>query len=178
MRHLRLGVAVALLVGFNVAGLQAAEVAVKGVHLCCGACLKSAKAALADVDGVSDANANQKTKTVSFQATDEKSTKAGLKALADAGFHGAATADGKKVSFPTTEVKAGLKADSVKLTGVHLCCGACVNGVKKAVQGVAGVSALQIDRDGKTVSATGKNIDVAAFVGALNKSGFHGELSK
>jgi len=66
-------------------------------------------------------------------------------------------------------------AGEVQVTGVHICCGACVKGVDKALTGVAGVSGVTSDRESKTVRFTAAD-DKAATAGieALANAGFHG----
>ena len=75
---------------------------VKGPHICCKQCINVAKKILSKVDGVSDVDPDQKTKTVTFKAKDEAGAKAGYKALLDGGFFGTATYDGKDVTPLTT----------------------------------------------------------------------------
>jgi copper chaperone CopZ len=66
-------------------------------------------------------------------------------------------------------------AGEVQVTGVHICCGACVKGVEKALKDVTGVSKVSGDREAKTVRFTAAD-DKAAAAGieALAKAGFHG----
>ena len=178
MRANRWGVLAAIVIGFGFSSVQAAEVTVKGVHLCCGQCVTGVKKALADVSGVSDVAGNQGEKTVTFKAADGNAAEAGIKALAKAGFHGTATADGKDIKFPESGAEKGKKADSITVTDLHLCCGACVTGVKKALDGLPGVTGNEVDQKGKSVTVTGKDIDVVAFVDALNKAGYHCNVKK
>lgn len=157
---------------------QAADVSIKDTHLCCGQCVTLAKGALKDVKGVSDAAADQKAREITFKATDEAAAKAGMEALAKAGFHGTATIDKKKADFPAAKIEEK-KTKSLTVTNVHLCCGQCVTGVKKALEGVKNVADPKIDREAGTVTATSDaEIDVAEFVAALNKAGFHAEVKK
>lgn len=169
---------IAFLAGFGLSFANAAEVTVKGVHLCCGGCVNDVKGALGEVKGVTDISGDPNTKVVVFKAADEKTAEAGLKAIADAGFHGTATIDKKPATFPAATVEKGTKANSIKVTGVHLCCGACVTGVKKALEEVPNVTEMKIDRESKTVSVSGKDVDVNAFLEALYRGGYHGELEK
>jgi copper chaperone CopZ len=48
----------------------------------------------------------------------------------------------------------------VELKGVHLCCGKCIAGVKKALTGIEGVQ-YKCDQEAKTVTITAKD-DAAA----------------
>lgn len=166
-------------VAFGLVGAaDAADVKVKGVHLCCGACVKDADAALKAVDGLTGIAIDRDSKLVAFKAPDEKVAKAGIDALAKEGFHGTATLDDKELPFPESGAKKGDTADIVTLTGLHLCCGACVTGAKEALKDIPGVTGMDIDRNDKSVKLTGKNIDITGAVAALNKGGFHGTVKK
>lgn len=177
MKLLRWAFAGLVLSGLT-ASAGAGEVTVKGVHLCCGACVRDAGDALKGIEGVSQPTANRDSKVVAFKAADDKAAQAGIEALANAGFHGTATHGDKELPFPASGAKKGEKADAVTITGVHLCCGACVTGAQKALDGLEGVTAIDIDRNEETVKLTGKSIDVSAAIDALNKGGFHGTVKK
>jgi periplasmic mercuric ion binding protein len=71
---------------------------------------------------------------------------------------------------------AGLAETTVEVKDVHLCCGACVKGVGKALKSVEGVKAV-CDQDAKTVTITAAD-DAAAqkAIEALAAAGFHGSL--
>jgi mercuric ion binding protein len=173
---------VSMLAAMAVVGLAnvalAVDVNIKGVHLCCGGCVQGVKDALEGVEGVSKVEADANTKVVTFQAADEKGVQAGFKALAEAGFHGEATADKKPAKFPKAEIKKDTKAATITVTGVHLCCGACKTGVQKALADVKAVDEISIDQEARTVTVKGKDIDVQSFFDALYKAGYHGELKK
>ncbi len=175
-QFLVLAVATVAFAGLSVGQARADKVELKGTHLCCGNCVKIAKAALEKVDGVSDADASKDTKTVTFTAKDEKAAAAGIKALVDAGFYGKATKDGKEYKIDTPEVKKGTKADSVTVKSVHVCCDNC----KEAVE--ATLKDLKITYEGKsavkTVKIEGKDLDKADILEALRKAGFNGSVEK
>jgi copper chaperone CopZ len=154
--------------------VRAAEVKITGVHVCCGACVKAVNATLKDVAGVSNSKADQDG-TVSFDAADEKAAAAGIAALAKAGFHGNAKSGDKALEFPAVAVEKGAKADVVTIAGLHLCCGNCYKATGDALKGLGTVTS---NKEAKTVTVTGKGIDVAAVVAALNKAGFHGTVAK
>ncbi len=99
----------------------------------------------------------------------------GIDALAKAGFHGSATHGDKVVKFPKTTAKKGDKANTVTFTGVHLCCGQCVTGAKKALENIKNVE-ITVDRPTQSVTLKGKDIDVLEVVNAFNAGGFHGNL--
>jgi copper chaperone CopZ len=154
----------------------AGDVQIKGVHLCCGACVTGATAALKPVEGLSAVAIDRDSKSIGFTATDDKAADAGIKALADAGFFGTATHGGKALAFPASGAKDGAAADTVTLTGVHLCCGACVTGAQRAVQGVKGVTTIDIDLKERTVKLVGKEIKETDAVAALAAAGFYGKV--
>jgi copper chaperone CopZ len=156
----------------------AGDVSVKDVHLCCGACVKDANAALKDIDGISDVGIDRNTKTITFKAADEKAAKKAIDELAEAGFHGAATLDKKELKFPESGAEKGKKVNTLTIEGVHLCCGQCVKLAQEALKDLPGAKEVKIDREAKTVTITGADIDQADAVAALNKGGFHGTLKK
>jgi len=178
MRVLRMTALTGLVLALSAAGTQAAEVSVKGVHLCCGGCIKAAGGALSKAKGVSGAKCDKDSQTVSFTATDAKAAKAGLRALAHAGLGGSATIDGKKAHFQHQHVKKGTTADTVTLRGLHLCCGKCVKAATAATKGVSGVSSVAVDKKHRSVTLTGSGIDVSAAIAALNKAGFSGHVPR
>lgn len=156
--------------------VNAGEVTIKGVHLCCGGCLSAAKDAFDDVRGITKISCDLNTKVVKFNATDEKTANQGIKALSAAGFFGTATHEKKKLKFPDAGGKKKQKLDTFVLKGVHLCCGSCVTMSQKSLQKVSGVKVIDIDRKKKTIKLTGSSIEVKAAITALNKAGFYGKL--
>ncbi len=145
---------------------QAGKVEVKGAHVCCPKCVKAITGVLSKVDGVSDAAA-VKGGSITFTTKDAKTTSAALTALADAGFTGEATDDGKdaKVDLPT----ATGKADSVSVT-THICCGKCQAAIKALFPDD------KVSFDGDTATISGKDVDKAAALEALRKAGFNGTI--
>src|SRR5262245_60063436 len=123
MRQLCLTAAVLLLAGSTGAVVRAENVEVKGVHLCCNACVKSVASILKKVEGVSDAKCDRDTKTVTFTAKDAATAKMAFESLAKGGFYGKATCDGKALQIKA-EAPAG-KVNSVTINDVHVCCNAC-----------------------------------------------------
>jgi copper chaperone CopZ len=150
--------------------VQASNVEVKGVHLCCQRCVRDAQDILTKVDGVSDVKADRQNKTVTFAAKNAAAAVAGLKALCEAGFYGTATEDGKEVKVELASPKTGEKADVVTIKGVHLCCNNCKTGVKKALGDAT------VDFEGKDVKITGKGLDKAKLLDALRKAGYNGKV--
>jgi copper chaperone CopZ len=157
---------------------SAGKVEIKGVHLCCGQCLKGVDSALKDVAGVSAVKSDGKAGTVTFDAADDKTAEAGIKALAEGGFHGAAKHGDRELAFPASGAKKGAKANSVTVGSVHLCCPACVRAVDKAVKSVGGVSEVKSDRGASSVTVNGTDVSVEAVIKALNDAGFHATVKE
>ena len=62
----------------------------------------------------------------------------------------------------------------VTLSGMHLCCGGCVNGVKKAVKEIAGVT-VEVDGDnGETIVTAQSDAAAQQAIDAIADAGFHG----
>jgi len=153
----------------------ATKVEVKGPHLCCGQCVKVANGLLQKVEGLSEIKADQKSKTVTFTAKDDKAAKAGFMALVDGGFFGTATAGGKEIKLDLAAPKKGDKADVVTVKDVHVCCGAC----EKAIISLFKDSKVSYgDGPGKqrSVRIEGKNLDRAEVLDTLHKKGFNGAV--
>ncbi len=167
-----------LLVGMSVSSAYADKVTIRGAHLCCGACVAGAEEALDGIKGISNVGCDVNSKTISFVASDEAAAKAGIEGLAKGGFYGAAAHGNKILSFPDAGAKKGVKNNKVKFHGLHLCCGACVTGAQKAVQDVAGLKTIDIDRKDGTMTLVGNSILVTDALKALNKGGFYGSLKQ
>src|SRR5258707_13473728 len=95
MRHfLAAAVATVALAGLAIGEARAEKGEIKGAHVCCGNCVKAAKEVLGKGDGVSNAVADAKEKTVTFTAKDDKSAAAGIKPMVDSGIFGITSKDG------------------------------------------------------------------------------------
>jgi mercuric ion binding protein len=158
------------------AGLAMAEtkVEVKGVHLCCGACVKGVATALKKVDGVTP-KCNKDEGTVTITAPDEATAQKALDALAAAGYHGdtghATLAIKEETNMPAGKVK------TLTLTGAHNCCRGCCMAIKEAVKGVKGVTGDTAKPKGETFEVTG-DFDAKELVKALNEAGFHAKVKE
>jgi copper chaperone CopZ len=150
------------------------KVELKGVHLCCPACVKAVGETLKKVEGVTGA-CDQKAKTVTITAKDEESAQKALDALAAAGFHGD-TGD-KKLSIKDESGVTKGKVKSLTLTGVHNCCNACCKAIKGTVKKVDGVTGDTAKPKEDTFEVTG-DFDAAELVKALKDAGFHVKVKK
>jgi copper chaperone CopZ len=175
MRQLFVATAAAVVIaGLSASPVEAGKVEVSGVHLCCKQCVNIATKTLKGVDGVSDIKCNQKTKTVTFTTRDAKGTADAIKALLGAGYYGRVTDDGKRLAVEAGAPRKGDKADEITVKNVHICCGMCQTAITSLFKG----SKVTFSGKGpqKEFKITGKNLDKAAVLEALQKAGFHGKV--
>jgi copper chaperone CopZ len=161
------GVCAALFLG--AAALAETKVELKGVHLCCGACVKGVATALKGVDGVKPA-CDRENGTVTITATDAATARKALDALAAAGYHGDTGDKGLNIKAESN-VPSG-KVSKLSLTNAHNCCGSCCKAIKASVKKVAGVSGDTAKPKTANFEVTG-DFDAAEVVKALNDAGFH-----
>jgi copper chaperone CopZ len=159
------------------ASVEAGPVTVEGVHLCCGACAKAVTVALAGVEGVTNVAVDKDAGTVNYDAADKKGARAGIRALAKAGFAGAAKHEGQDVPFPKgVEAEAKAKADSVTINGVHNCCKGCAEAISGALKGVSGVTDVKCEK--RTCTVTGTGVSQTELIAALHAAGLHGTIGE
>jgi len=149
-------------------------VEIKGVHLCCGACVKGVATALKDVEGVTP-KCDQKAGTVTLTAKDNATAQKGLDALSDAGYFGS-TGSKSLTLKPAADVPSG-KVSTLKLTNAHNCCGSCCKAIKAAVAKVDGVKGDTAKPKMADFEVTG-DFSAAAVVKALNEAGFQVKVGK
>jgi copper chaperone CopZ len=156
--------------------VRAADETVKlsNVHLCCKACVTGAEKAVAGVKGVT-ASVDQDSETVSLTGPDKATVQKATDALVAAGFFGKSSDAGIKVTADTGAK--GKKVQTLKLEGVHLCCGKCVSTVDKAVKSVAGVKEHTAKKNAETFEVTGDFND-KEVVDALHAAGLTGKVAK
>jgi copper chaperone CopZ len=83
----------------------------------------------------------------------------------------------KEIKMNSDTGAKGEKVQTLKLEGVHLCCGKCVSAVDKAVKTVPGVKEQTAKKNAESFEVTGdfKDKDV---LDALQKAGFTGKVAK
>jgi copper chaperone CopZ len=160
------GASALLVVG--AAALAETKVEVKGVHLCCGACVKGVATALKGIDGVKPA-CDRDNRTVTITAPDEATAQKALDALADAGYFGTVETKGFMLK-PASNVPSG-KVKSLSLSNSHNCCKQCCVAIKKAVKEAAGVTGDTAQPKKADFEVTG-DFEAAAVIKALNDAGF------
>jgi periplasmic mercuric ion binding protein len=154
--------------------LAETKVEVKGVHLCCGACVKGVATALKGMDGVKGVS-DRESETVTITASDEATAQKALDALTAAGYHGDVDAKGLTIKAESN-VPSG-KVKSLSLNNTHNCCKACTNAIKKAVKSVPGVTGDTTQPKTAAFEVTG-DFEAAAVVKALNDAGFHVQVKE
>jgi periplasmic mercuric ion binding protein len=161
----------ALCVTVALAGNLSADTTVelKGVHLCCGACVKGVNDIVKKLDGVT-AKCDQKAQKVTLTAPSDEAAQKALEALAAGGYHGEA-ADPKFAMKDDSGASKG-KVASLSVSGIHNCCPRCTMAIKEAVKKVDGASGNTLKPRQETFTVTG-DFDAADLVKALNAAGFH-----
>ena len=153
-----------------------AEVSTKisDVHLCCQSCVKGVEKVTGEIKGLKtsvDKDAGTVTLTADDKATIQKATDA----LVTAGYFGKSSDAGIKLTSETGAK--GKKVQTLKLEGVHLCCGKCVSAVDDALKSVSGVKEHTAKKNAKTFEVTGDFNDREVF-DALHKAGLTGKVAK
>lgn len=156
--------------------VQAADVAAKlsDVHLCCNSCVTGAKKIIGEVPGAT-AEIDKDAHTISLTAADNATVQKAVDALVANGFFGKSSNPDIKVSADTGAK--GAKVKSLKVEGVHLCCGKCVESVDEALKAVPGVKGQTAKKGAKSFEITGDFNDKDALA-ALQKAGLTGKVAK
>jgi mercuric ion binding protein len=139
---------VSVVVALGAASPAETKVEVKGVHLCCGACVKAG--------------------TVTITANGEATAQKALDALTGAGYFG--TIDAKGLTIKSVSGLPSGKVKSINLTNSHNCCKSCGTAIQKAVKSVAGVAGDTVQPKKADFEVTG-DFEAAALVKALNVVG-------
>ncbi len=145
-------------------------VTITDVHLCCQSCVNGVAKAMANVKGLT-AKAGQDAETVTLTGPDTATVQKGADALVAAGYFGKSSDASIKINADTGAKNQ--KVQSIKIEGLHLCCGKCVTAVNEALGTVPGVTGNTAAKDAKTFEVTGDFNDKAVF-DALQKAGLTG----
>lgn len=149
-------------IAFAAAARAESSVTLTGVHNCCKSCANGISKAVTSVEG---ATCTADKGSITINAKSEADVKKAVAALLDAGYFG----EGAK---PGTASAA--KAKSVTVTGVHLCCGKCVDAFNKAAT-AGGASKTDAVKGAKSVTVEG-DLSPQQLLTALNKGGFNGKV--
>jgi copper chaperone CopZ len=155
---------------------QAEDVTVKisDVHLCCGKCLAGVTNAVSGINGI-NATADKETKVVEITGPDTATVQKAADALIAAGYFGQSSNPNIKIDSSTGAK--GVKVQSLKVEGVHLCCPKCVKAVNAALQDVPGVTGNTAEKNAKVFIVTGDFNDADVFA-ALQKIGLTGKVGE
>src|SRR3954447_11761338 len=148
------------------------RVELAGVHLCCQGCVDAVDAALRNVPGV-NSRCDMEYGTVTFTAGDAATAPEALDFLAAAGVFGRTDDQGLTMK-PVGEIPHG-KVNSLRVSGIHNCCGPCCDAIKRAIATVDGVTGDTAKPAVTTFEVTG-DFHAAALVKALNDAGFSGQV--
>ena len=169
-----LTIATLIVATFTLTAHAETSVKLSGVHLCCANCVKGADKAVTSVTGATS-ETDKDGGSVTIKAADTATAQKAVDALIAAGYFGTASDSQIKVKAHAGAKKANVQ--SLKLSGVHLCCGKCVTAVNDAVSKVAGVKANTAAKGAETFEVTG-DFSPKEVVGALNKVGLTGKVAK
>ncbi|MFM8471339.1 MAG: hypothetical protein ACKODH_15490 [Limisphaerales bacterium] len=154
--------------------VQADEVKLSNVHLCCNACVKGAEKAAAKAAGAT-VTVDKDAGTVSISSSSKAGIQSAVDALVAAGYYGKPSDATVKVAANTGATDAKVK--SLKIEGVHLCCGKCVTAVQNALGKVPGVKGNTAEKNAKVFEVTGDFSSKAVFE-ALHNTGLTGNAVK
>ena len=163
---------IALVFGLALSACAAdVSVTISEVHLCCQSCVKGIAKATANVSGLT-AQADQDAGTVTLTGPDTDTVQKGADALVAAGYFGKSSSAAIKINSDTRAKNQ--KVQSIKIEGLHLCCGKCVKAVNEALGTVPGVTGNTAAKGAKSFEVTGDFNDKDVF-DALQKAGLTGQ---
>jgi copper chaperone CopZ len=164
--------AIVLALGLTVsAGAADVTVTITDVHLCCPSCVKGVAKAVADVNGLT-AKADEDAGTVTLTGPDTETVQKGADALVAGGYFGKSSDSTIKINAKTGAKNE--KVQSIKIEGLHLCCGKCVKAVNETLAKVPGVTGNTAAKGAKSFEVTGDFNDKDVF-DALQKAGLTGQ---
>lgn len=171
MKRLRIAFTIATFTAAIAA--QADEVKLSNVHLCCGSCVKGVEKVAAKVSGATVA-IDKDAGTVAISSSSKVALQQTVDALVAAGYYGKSSDSSIKLASSGAK---DAKVQSLKVEGVHLCCGKCVTAVQGAISKVPGVKGNTAEKNAKTFEVTG-DFSAKAVFDALNEAGLTGKVAK
>ena len=163
----------ALVLTFSARGADVKST-ISEVHLCCQGCVKGVEKSVAGIKGLT-AVVDQDAETVTLTGPDAATVQKGAEALVAAGYFGKSS--NPSIKLPSDTGAKGEKVQTLKLEGVHLCCGKCVSAVDKAVKSVAGAKEHTAKKNAQSFEVTGDFND-KELVDALQSHGLTGKVVK
>jgi copper chaperone CopZ len=148
------------------------KVMLTGVHLCCQGCVDAVGAAVRNVAGVTS-RCDMEKRTVVLTARDDAAAQKALDAIAAAGFYG--RTDNERLAMKAVSSIPLGRVKSLKVSGIHNCCGLCCQAIKEAIATVDGVAGDTATPRATTFQVTG-DFHAGALVKALNAAGFSAQV--
>ena len=167
-------VLVCILFGFAFLANAETSTKISDVHLCCQGCVKGVEKAVANVKEVS-ASVDEDAGTVTLAGPDKAAVQKAANALVAAGYFGKSSNDEIKLSTDTGAK--GKKVQTLKLEGVHLCCGKCVSAADKAMKSVSGVREHTAKKNAASFEVTGDFND-SEVLKALQNAGLNARVAR
>jgi len=150
------------------------SVKLSDVHLCCTSCVKGVQTIVGKIPGVTTA-VDKDAGTVSLTGPDKATLQKTVDSLIAGGFFGKSSDTGITVANNTGAK--GEKVQSLKVDGIHICCGSCVTAINDAMETVPGVKANTAKKGETSFTITGDFNDKDIFA-ALQKEGLTGHVGK
>ncbi len=147
---------------------------ISDVHLCCKGCVTGVEKAVGEVPDAK-ASADMEASTVTLTGPDKATVQKAADALVKAGYFGKSSDESIKMDASTGAK--GQKVQTLKVEGVHLCCGKCVKAVDRAIKAVPGAKEHTATKGAKTFEITG-DFDDKEMMTALQKEGLAGKVAK
>ena len=143
------------------------------VHLCCKGCVNGVEKAVGAVDGAKAA-VDADNGTVTLSGADAATVQKAADAMVKAGYFGK-TEDAIKLNAECGA--ADKKVQSLRIEGVHLCCGKCVKAVDRAIKAVPGAKEHTAVKGAKSFEVTGDFNEKDMMI-ALQKEGLSGKVGR
>jgi copper chaperone CopZ len=145
-----------------------------GLHICCSGC-KNRIEELGEGEEDDDVKISIKGDAVHVKGDSDREAQAAVDRIMNGGFFGKSNSETVVVYTPES---GGGKHDELEVSGVHLCCGKCVNAVEDALEEVPNIDDIDIKKGEKKFVITGKKVDAAKIGAALNGVGLSGKARK
>jgi copper chaperone CopZ len=142
------------------------QLTLANAHLCCGSCREAVIKAGGGIEGVTVTTEGS---NVTIASPDGAKALEAVRAIHEAGYFGVPSLEAfaDKTAYATANVK------SLKLSGIHLCCGKCVTMATEAIKSAEGVAeVIGMEKNAAEVTVTG-DFSPAALAQALHAAGFH-----
>jgi copper chaperone CopZ len=149
-------------------------VKITDIHICCGHCVSGISNTLSAIPGITQTT-DKDDQVVEITGPDTATVQKAADALVAAGFFGVSSSPDIKINADTGAK--GVKVQSLKVEGVHLCCPKCVKAVNAALKDVPGVTGNTAEPKAPYFIVTGDFNDADVFA-ALQKIGLTGKVGQ